>query len=327
MLRRNIIVDVLMLLVAVLAGLLLSNNDQTEYSELLSHGGMSEQAYVYKSHSGARMSTAVAKLNANDKLQNYQVQFAASKNITYLFAKGNYTSVPLLSGHMMGADDYQSSLPVAVVGQNVANKAYNTSTQRYYRYHNKYIPIVGVVGTRLQNQLNDRVFFSASSSRTTTMNPQLKDVEIMVDGADAQHTRMFGKVFGDTHPRRILYATAHHHSGWWTRNWRTLLGLIGLIIGAAAVGLLTAGITPRPQTSGLNGLLRNNYLRGLTVSYLPGVGIAMVIGTIFSWLRFYITDHFRLLLIVVLLMLVYWFSAYLFIHQRSRKEDQRAITQ
>lgn len=322
MLRRNIIVDICILIIAVLSGLVWSNNDQSRYSDLLSHGGMSESAYVYSSKSTQTMSRTVALLDQNKTLQNYQVQFAPNSHTSYFFAKGSYTSVPLLSGHMMSSADYASTLPVAVVGKNVDETAYATATQKYLHKDGQYIPIIGVVGTSRQNALNDHIFISASSARTS-FNPQLKDVEILVDGADAQHTGIFSKILGGATPRRIIYSTAQKHDNWWERNGFSMLAIAGLIVAMVATGMLAAYITPRPQTTGLEGPLRNNYLRGVARTYMPGAAIALIIGTAISWWQFYISGHFRLVLFAAFMFIVFTSSIQFFIHIRSTKEEQR----
>ncbi|WP_125570396.1 ABC transporter permease [Lacticaseibacillus songhuajiangensis] len=322
MLRRNLIVDVCILIIAILSGLVWSSNDQSRYADLLSHGGMSESAYVYNSKSSRTMRRAVELLDQNKTLQNYQVQFAPNSKTSYFFAKGSYTGVPLLSGHMMSSADYKSTLPVAVVGKNVAAQSFSTATQKYLHRDGTYIPITGVVGTSRKNALNDHVFISASSTRTT-FNPELKDVEILVDGADAQHTHILSKIFGGATPRRIISSNAQKHDNWWERNGFALLAMVGLSIATVAVGMLAAYITPRPQTSGLEGPLRNNYLRNVARAYIPGVIVALSIGTAFSWLRLYITGHFRLLLFAVFLLMVFASSNQFFIHYRSNKEEQR----
>lgn len=322
MLRRNLIVDVFILIIAVLSGLVWSNHDQSRYADLLSHGGMSESAYVYSSKSTQSMRRTVELLDQNKTLQNYQVQFAPNSHTSYFFAKGSYTGVPLLSGHMMGSADYQSTLPVAVVGKNVAARAFSTATQKYLHLNGTYIPITGVVGTSRKNALNNHVFISASSTRHN-FNPQLKDVEILVDGADAQHTHILSRIFGNATPRRIIYSNAQKHDNWWERNGLAMLAMIGLSIATAAVGMLAAYIVPRPQTAGLEGPLRNNYLRNVARAYIPGVIIALTVGTAFSWLRLYITGHFRLLLFAVFLLMVFASSNQFFIHYRTNKEDQR----
>lgn len=325
MFKRHFIIDLLALGLAVLAGLVWSNSDQSDYADLLSHGGLSEQALVYKSTSTARVSDAVAKLDANKKLQNYQVHFAATGHLTYFYAKGSYTGVPLISGQHMGAKDYKASLPVAVVGRNVADKAYTTPAQKYLQLDGRYLPIVGVVGTRKDNALNDQVFISASSGRKT-FDPELKDVEILVDGADAQQTKAFSQAFGGAKPRRILYSKAQTHTSWWRRNAKAMLSASGVLVLMALVGMLAAMMSPRPQTTGLDSALRNHYLSHMTRRDLAGVTVALAVGTGIVWWRFYLTNHFRLLVFITLMLVVFTLSHQFFIRRRSFKEAARGIT-
>lgn len=323
--KRHLLIDFLVLCLTLLAGLVWSNSDQSNYANLLRHGGLSEQALVYKSNSAEHVSTAVAKLNANKKLKNYQVHFAVNGHLTYFFGKGNYASVPVVSGNMMTSRDFQASLPVAVVGQNVAAKAYSTASQKYLKLKGQYLPIIGVVGTRGDNRLNDQIFISASSERHT-LDPALKDVEILVDGADAQHTTIFSRIFGGAKPQRILYSNAQNHKGWWQRNAVTILATTGILALMVLVGMLAAFMMPRPQTDGLDGALRNHYLGHLTRHYLAGVSVSLIIGTLISWSRFYMTNHFRLLVFVGLMFIAFAMSHQLFIRRRSAKEDFRAVT-
>ncbi|WP_155287192.1 ABC transporter permease [Lacticaseibacillus zhaodongensis] len=326
MIKRSIIIDILVALLAVLAGLVWSQGDQSEYADMLSNGGMSDQALVYHSQSSESLQKTLQKLDASKKMQNYQVQFTISKHVSYFFAKGSYRSLPLQNGHFFSADDFHSSLPVAVVGSNVAKRLYLTANQKYLHRNGRYINVIGTVGTQQGNALNDHEFISASTESDNGGLRQ-KDVTIMVDGADIIHTTTLSRIFGGAHGRRLIYSGTTHPRSWLQRNGGALLALIVITLAMAGAGLLSAIMTPQLQVKGLEAPLRNNYLRGVGSQFLPGVAIAIVVGTGIAWWRFYITDHFRLVLFAAFLMVIFALSNQLFMFVRSNnRRNQRAAS-
>lgn len=314
---RHVIIDILGFFVVILAGLALSNADQAEYANVLNHAGISEQAFVYHTKSTKKVSQAVQTLEKAD-LDDYQVQFAVTKKLTLFYAKGQYTSLPLVSGHFFTSADFDSSLPVAIVGSNVSSELYKAGEQSYMYRNGRYIPVIGVVGTRKGSKLNDHVFINASSIRKTT-NPELKDVEIFVDGVDDGDTGIFTKTFGAS-PHRINVATTQTHHSFWQLYAVWIAALIGTALLMALIGLFAAFIMPRAQVQGLDAPLTNRYLWGAGANYLPGMGIAAILGTIIVWWQFYINNHFRLVLVNIVLFGIFVLTTQLFLHLRVRKE-------
>lgn len=320
MFRRNIIIDILVALLAVLAGLVWSHSDQTEYANMLSNGGMSDQALVYHSKSSESLQETLQRLDASSKMQNFQVQFAVSKHVALVFAKGNYQTVPLQSGHFFSNADFHSELPVAVVGSNVVKRLYATANQKYLHRNGSYINVIGTVGTQEGNALNNREFIAASTASDNEGLRQ-KDVTITIDGTDIVHKLTLQHIFGGAHGKRLIYSETAQPLSWLQRNGGALLALIVITCAMMAVGLLSAILTPQLQVEGLESPLRNNYLLGVGSRFLPGVVAAVAIGTGIAWWRFYITNHFRILLFAAFLVIVFILSNQFFMHIRSSNSN------
>jgi hypothetical protein len=88
------------------------------------------------------------------------------------------------------------------------------------------------------------------------------------------------------------------------------------------IALLAAWIAPRAQVKGLDAPQTNRYLWGMGSNYMPGMAGAIVVGSAISWWRFYMNNHFRLVIIAIGLFLVFVITTQVFMHMRLRKEQQ-----
>ncbi|HAJ54186.1 MAG TPA: hypothetical protein DCL56_05825, partial [Lactobacillus sp.] len=72
--KKLFLIDFLWIGLAILAGLVWSQNDQNEYASQLDHLGMSEMAQEYVTSSSRSVTKAVAELEKTD-FSGYQVRF------------------------------------------------------------------------------------------------------------------------------------------------------------------------------------------------------------------------------------------------------------
>lgn len=139
--KKLFLIDLLWIGLAILAGLVWSQHDQNEYASQLDHLGMSETAQEYVTTSSRSITTAISELDKTD-FKGYQVQFVA-KQVVYVYQRGTVASLPLDSGQWFSAGDFASSLPVTVVGRDLADKLYTGSNnQRYLQVNGQYVPVL-----------------------------------------------------------------------------------------------------------------------------------------------------------------------------------------
>lgn len=314
---KHAIIYILGALITVLAGFALSVADQTEYANVLNHAGVSDQAFVYHTKSSVKVSTAVKQMQAT-KLDDYQVQFALSSRLSLFYAKGEYTSLPMKNGHFFSAADFNSSLPVAIVGTDQTATLYKAGEQSYLPRNNHYIPVIGVVGTRKTSKLNQHIFLNASSVRKTD-NPKLRDVEILVDGLESTELAPLTRIFG-AKPRQVSRATTQSHKSKWRLYGVSVLILLVAGLLMILVALITTLAMPHAQVRGLDAPLTNRYLWGLGNNFLPGVAAAIFVGAAISWWQFYMNNHFRLIIVSAFLLGIFVLATQVLMHLRLRKE-------
>ncbi len=318
---KHAIIYVLGLVVVVLAGLSLSNADEIAYSNVLNHAGITDQAFVYHTKRTKTVADVVKTFEADTTRDDYQVQFALGKNKTIFYAKGEYTKLPLRSGHFFTSADFTSSLPVAVVGTNLKSKLYKAGDQEYLKLSGKYIPVVGTVGAASATRLNNHVFLNASTTRQS-INPKLNTVEIFVDGVNQSDLGLFTKAFGAS-PHKVSVAQTQNHETWWELYGGWMAAVVFTALGMAIIGLLTALMTPMTALDALDAPQQNRYIWRLGTRYLPGMAIVTVVGTAFSWWQFYLTDHFRLVVVSAVLYGCYILATQLFMHLRLNRKETR----
>lgn len=316
---KHTFVSILGLIIAILAGLALSKADQTQYANVLNHAGIADDAFVYHTKRTKKVNQAVTQLEQTG-LKDYQVQFALDKTTSMVFAEGEYTSLPIDSGHFFTSADFKSSLPVAVVGANAAANLYQAGEQSYLPLKGHYVAVVGTVKTNQGSRLNDHIFLNASTD-SKLVNPQLKDVEIFVDGIDESDVPTFTRIFG-AKPHHMTVATTQSHRSWTALYGVWVLAIVGTAILMVAVALLATLVSPHAQVGGLDSPLRNRYVWGMGTSFLPGMGIAIVLGAVIAWWQFYINNYFRLILVEAGLLGVFILATQVFMHLRLRKEEQ-----
>ena len=209
--KKLFLIDLLWIGLAILAGLVWSQHDQNEYASQLDHLGMSETAQEYVTKSQRRVTTAVAELAKTD-FSGYQVQFV-SKQVVYVYQRGTVASLPVETGQWFSNGDFESSLPVTVVGHDLADKLYTGSNnQRYLSVNDQYVPVLGTVGTRKGSPLNKAVFLNASPN-TANGGLRLKQVKVYVDGAN-QHGKALKSILRANKVHRVHFSDSNAAT-WW----------------------------------------------------------------------------------------------------------------
>lgn len=316
--KRLLIIDLLWIGLVVLAGLTWSAHDQSAYADRLNHFGLSESALVIHTNSQMTPAQAVKKLSAVN-LDDLQVQFQTKgKTPTiYYYGKGDATNLPQTSGAWFSDADLTSSLPVAVVGSELSDQLYAGSNQRYVTQNNRYIPVLGVVGTQKGSQLNAVIFLNASAA---TDAPALKHLTVIADGTNIdQDAATLKSVLGGTSTQHYVY-TGSQSRGWWAEKGQTLAILLVLALLAIGLSLLASRIVPMSQALGLTPMMATTYLRGWWGRALAHTIVAGAIGVAISWWAFYLTDHAYLLIYSALLFAVFAAGNYWGLHVRFDRE-------
>jgi hypothetical protein len=159
-----------------------SISDQQTYQNRLNRNGLSASALRVKTNSKERVATLIQKL-ADSHLKNYQVQLtdAAHPTVTYVFAQGDYTQLPISSGRMLTDSDFSAPVPFVVAGDAVKDRLYQPANQAYYYDGSRYLSVVGTVGAANSTAINDHIFISLSTAQTT-LKGRLRHYTINIDG-------------------------------------------------------------------------------------------------------------------------------------------------
>ncbi len=316
--KKLFLIDFLWIGLAILAGLVWSQHDQNEYASQLDHLGMSEMAQEYVTSSSRSVTKAMAELEKTD-FSGYQVQFV-TKQLVYVYQRGSVASLPVETGQWFSTGDFASSLPVAVVGHDLADKLYTGSNnQRYLSVNGQYIPVMGTVGTRKGSPLNKAVFLNASPSMANA-GLTLKQVKIYVDGAN-QHSKTLKTILRASRVHRVHFSDSDAAT-WWRAYGQTALFCVLLLMGAGILSLLMVTLIGPLQTSGLEINMRARYLRGVLSSCASHVGISLFLGGLFANWWFYFTTRTNIWSFLVILTI----ATIIFLRYLIRRKDRTSAT-
>nr|SFZ88132.1 hypothetical protein LREN565_1245 [Loigolactobacillus rennini] len=194
--KRKSLLVVLLAAIAFLGVLFFSQMNRIIYQDLLDHAGLSTDTRVLATKKHAGITTINQKLAQHPKLTNYQIQYRQphSKKI-FVYGAGDFKTLPLVSGRFFSDSDFDSPVPVAIVGQNIAKKLYTPTSQSYLKYGKRYLSVIGVVGAKKASQLDNMVFISTSPQQSLLTKP-LNQLQIHIDGKPKlRHLPVFKHIF------------------------------------------------------------------------------------------------------------------------------------
>ncbi len=196
---------------------LVGQHDRNTYQIQLDHGGLSQEALVFKAKSSADIQTTLKKLQAKN-WDNYQVQFIdpAHKKVSYIYAQHSKNSLSIINGRNFTASDFDSALPFAIVGQDYADQLYKPQSQAYLVNYDRYIPVIGQVGTSGNSPLNKHRFITVSPKQSVN-KMALKNLQVIADGSLVkQHKQAFSQLVRSKSAKTYVPQTQNevYHRRW-----------------------------------------------------------------------------------------------------------------
>lgn len=250
-----------------------SQNDKRSNRVRLDNNGLSNNALVFPTQSNDSVKEALTNVEKSIKEDDqFQIQFIASNNITYVFSKGILMNLPLTQGRKFTLEEFNADVPLAMVGSNVKDNVYLTQLQNYYRLNDQYISIVGFTGSDETKKLNEKIFISVNS-RSMPTNLRLNQVKVVGDGPEViEHPGHFASIFHSPKGRKFLPSEIPIiGSGWLKHSWVFFLSGIILFI------FMVLAIVWQFENTGNNKKkyvdLKNIILDVLIVSVVLAIGI------------------------------------------------------
>ncbi|MFC6169135.1 ABC transporter permease [Loigolactobacillus jiayinensis] len=245
MLKRKSLLVVLSALVAFLGVFFFSQMNRVVYQDLLDHAGLSTSAQVLTTKHQQTIVNANQQLAQNKQLTNYQVQYRQPhSNTIYMYGAGNFKTLPLVSGRFFSDSDFISPVPVVVVGQKVAKNLYTPTNQSYLKYGDRYLSVIGVVGTKKDSQLDNMIFISTSTQQSLAQQ-SLTKFDIRLDGKPKlTHLATFKRLFQASSAKRLVpQSTPFVGLAWFEEYWwfgGALVLIIVLLLVVAELWLVLA---------------------------------------------------------------------------------------
>ncbi len=236
---RKILIDLVMILLSFLTVFCFVQNDKKLYHNQLNHNGLSENAMVYQTNSNQNVQQTLQKL-AKEPWHNYQIHFNINKHVTYLYQNDFNSVLPVVSGHFFGEAAFNSEVPIVVIGQNLKDKLYIPTKQKYWKYDGNYLSVIGEIGTENKSlSVNNHVFISASPLGVYNDQP-LSHFQIIADGPGLRdHSKQLQQILGATKAYHLIPHNSPIVGPTWIGTYGTLvLALTGILVVAVILGLL-----------------------------------------------------------------------------------------
>lgn len=314
MIKRRWLLIVLLMGITFLIVFSFSQMNRIAYQKILDRGGLSESAYVIKSQRHQSIMSVNQALKQQKKLTNYQIQYQVpNANLTYLYGAGDFKTLPLLSGRFFTDDDFQSQVPVAVVGKKVAKTLYRPAQQSYLKFKGRYISVIGVVGNKQASRLDSQVFMTTSPVQSLT-NQSLNHFKIVIDGKPTlSHLSTFQHVLQAKQTKKLVTQnTPLVGRAWLKQYWWFIISSIvtlGLCLLVAEGWLFSLRqlAEKRSISAQVRHQVRWHELRGFMLSFL----FSMIVTTLLAISRLYVLQYQDLisLLIFYYLVTVGYFAA------------------
>ena len=285
--KKNLIINLTIILVLLLAGFLVSHNDSRNYQRLMDRGDIHDGALIFPSKSKQSIPAALQKMQQK-RLRNFQIYFIQKKNpdLSYVYMSQHLTKVPMTNGRYFTENDFQSTIPFIILGQDLYKNAYKPQAQAYYQLHGDYYSVIGAAGMANTKKLNRHIFISASPNQHN--QTQIRHYQIVVDGNilhHPQHLKQMQHILGAHYSYRSANQINNVRQTWWTRWGLTFFGLIAL----ALIILVLCWFVQVPMLN----LLKTTPLKGdLLADFQLG-----------SWFKFFLTEAVTFVIAALLVFL------------------------
>lgn len=285
--KKNVLINLVVIIVLLVAGLLVSKNDMRNYQRLMDRGNIQDGALIFPSRSQQSIPTALRKMQAHN-LHDFQIYFIQKKNpnLSYVYMSKHLTKVPMNSGRYFSENDFASPIPFVVLGKDVYKNTYKPQTQPYFQMDNNYYSVIGSVGMTNTKKLNRHIFISTSPNQYD--KTQLKHYQIVVDGNilhHPQHLKQMQHILKAHHLYRSANKINNIHQTWWIRWGVTLFDLLALAI----VVIILCWFAQVPMIQ----LLKNTPLRGdLLADFQLG-----------NWFKFFLTEAITFIIAAAIIFL------------------------
>lgn len=285
--KKNLIINLTIIFILILAGFLVSHNDTRNYQRLMDRGDIHDGALIFPSKSKQSIPTVLKKMQQK-RLHNFQIYFIQKKNpdLSYVYMSQHLTKVPMTSGRYFTENDFQSPIPFIILGQDLYKVAYKPQAQVYYQLYGNYYSVIGAAGMNNTKKLNQHIFISASPNQHN--HTQIHHYQVVVDGNILHHPQNLKKmqhILDSHHSYRSANQINNVRQTWWTRWGLTLFGLFAL----ALIILILCWFVQVPMIN----LLKNTPLKGdLLADFQLG-----------SWFKFFITEAVTFVIAALLVFL------------------------
>lgn len=320
---KKLLIDLMMIFLSFLAVFCFVQNDKKLYHNQLNHNGLSETALVYQTNSNQNVQQTLQKLS-QQHWDDYQIHFNLNKNVTYLYQKDFNSVLPMVSGHFFGNAAFSSEVPIVVVGQNLKDKLYVPTKQKYWKNNGNYLSVIGEIGTEDKNlSVNNHVFISTSPLAVYNDQP-LSHFKIIADGPGLRgHERQLQQIFGATKVYHLVPRNSPLVGPTWIGTYGMLiLALLGIIALGIVLTLLFLRINLVTASLGnLDHVMRWRRFWALLRQYTFHLVVAVVIGGVLGYVCLPVINLSRIVIFgvvtIILLMFVYGIT---FWHHINRKE-------
>ena len=272
-----------------------------------------------------KQNTSLAKLNQKIKtdsnLTDVQVHYRdkKNKNITYFYGKGDYQQPPLTSGHFFANADFESDVPLMVVGKNYEKKLYTPKDQSYLKVAGNYFPVIGVMGDSYTSDLDDQIFIADALPRLEQL--KTNNYQIIIDSSKPLDLKVLKKDLGLKSAVKLVRKNfIISNESWIKSHWAQVIGILTVLagfIGLVIIWLVTS--KKRYLEAEFLHAKQNKFIFDEWRLFSLWVGLGMIAGLVLGIFVFPLTAYSSLLTTMGVIYFVTSIVFYFLLRRRIKK--------
>lgn len=322
MFKRKFVFVIYIALLAFLSVYLFFKIQERDIIIRLNNNNLSLDAYKVIPKQKSSLAAFNEKVKNTNALDDVQIHYQSKQDphVTYFYGKGDYAVPPMVSGHFFSNSDFDSAVPLLVVGKNYQDKLYQPKDQAYLKLNGQYVPVIGIMGEQYTSDLDDQIFIAASAQTLTELNTS--QYRIVLDMTTPLSAKVLKKDLALATVKSLVDKNfIISHESWLSSHLAQVLGLSAVVIGILAqmlLWLLASGKRFAEATFLKADKVRFIFDEWRTYSLWLALGLGS--GTLFGVLYFQMTSYLALSFYLLGIYGVCSVSFYLLIKARLKKE-------